>query len=419
MKKLLKLIMCISLCGAMPCIPAFAGEMSNYELMQEIKDMKERMGQLEEELQKKERQMADLNEKATFSDAVKEGVEWTEKIGLSGAIEVEFGSEKADTINPVTLQSDSVTNDDIALSTFELGLDMDINRYAKGHVTLLYEEDEDADRLRVDEATLLLGGTEDTKGFYLLAGKYCPHFGELNTWFVSDPVTQVVFEAGETALEAGFEGEWVSLGAGVYHGDIEDDFEDDGRINGFFGDVNIHNPEGTLGGVNLLMGLSYINNVADSDTLQDEVQDINIDGALNDLDDTVGGVAAYFVCEFGIYSFGAEYITALDDFRAGEMGYSVNRVGTAMKTKPSAYNLELAMRPIEPLQVGLRYEGTSDMYGLVPEKQYGIVGNYDLFENMTLSGEFLHGEYDEDNQDGTGMIADDRNLFTVKLAVEF
>jgi len=61
--------------------------------------------------------------------------------------------------------------------------------------------------------------------------------------------------------------------------------------------------------------------VADTDTLEGEVNDINGDGDINDIRDYVDGVAAYLVAEYGQFSFGAEYITALDDFRAGEMAY--------------------------------------------------------------------------------------------------
>ncbi|MDY7037199.1 MAG: hypothetical protein SV375_13670 [Thermodesulfobacteriota bacterium] len=94
--------------------------------------------------------------------------------------------------------------------------------------------------------------------------------------------------------------------------------------------------------------------MADSDTLEGEVQDLNGDGLPNDLNDDVGGLAAYLVAEYGQFSFGAEYITALDDF----------------------------------------------LYS-------------------TLSAEYLHGEYDDNNQSGDGMIEGERDLFTLQLAIEF
>lgn len=47
----------------------------------------------------------------------------------------------------------------------------------------------------------------------------------------------------------------------------------------------------------------------------------------------------------------------------------------------------------------------------MPRKQYGVAASYALFENVTTSIEFLHGEFADD--------AGDRDLVTVQLAVEF
>ncbi|MBW2027078.1 MAG: LbtU family siderophore porin, partial [Deltaproteobacteria bacterium] len=231
--------------------------------------------------------------------------------------------------------------------------------------------------------TIRLGGIEQTYNLYLQAGKYYPHFGELNTWFISDPLTLEVFEIQESAVEAGYEGEWFSAGAGIFHGDVQKVGDDESRLKGFFADLNFHNPEGTMGGVSLLAGASYMDNVADTDTLQDEV---------NQIKDYVDGLALYLVADYGKFSFGAEYITALDDFRAGEMAYAVDRNGNARKSSPAAWNFEFAYRPVDPLQLAVKYEGTKDLFGLYPEKQYGVAISYDLFESTTLSAEYLHGE---------------------------
>jgi len=39
------------------------------------------------------------------------------------------------------------------------------------------------------EEDIRLGGIEETHNLYFVAGKYYPHFGELNSWFISDPLT--------------------------------------------------------------------------------------------------------------------------------------------------------------------------------------------------------------------------------------
>ena len=59
------------------------------------------------------------------------------------------------------------------------------------------------------------------------------------------------------------------------------------------------------------------------------------------------------------------------------------------------------------------------MFGLFPEHQYGGVVSWELIKNTTLSAEYLHCEYDENNRNADGQVEDKRDIFTVQLAVEF
>ena len=431
MKKLMNMVLYTVILGVVFSAPAFGESMSNYELMQELKAMKSRVETLEKELAKKNTEMKSMKQdihKARIAGPGKEagapvegepeGPKWYDRIELSGAVEVEFGNTHEDfKDNTVAgLPSDKVQEHDLTLATVELGVDSQINKYTRGHILFLYEEDADGDRVRLDEGTIFLGGIEETYGFYLLAGKYYPRFGELNTFLVSDPLTLEMFEIRESAAQVGWENDWFSIGAGAFNGDVQEDFHrENNRINGFFADVNVHNPEGTLGGVSLLMGLSYLSSVADSDTLEGEVNDINIDLDNNDISDYVDGVAAYLVAEYGQFSFGAEYITALDDFRAGEMAYAVDRLGVARDTRPAAWNFEFAYRPIDNVQLAIRYEGSDEMYDLFPEDQYGFAVSWEFFKYTTLSGEYVHGEY----EDNATTVDRDQDIFTMQLAIEF
>jgi len=367
----------------------FGQEITKDEIAKELKSLKARINKLEQEVTRKDKEIEGLKakvEKPPETAFAEEGQEkWTDRITFSGAIEVEYGSEKHKVKEPGTGKSTSTRDDDITLSTVELHADAQINKYTKGHVVFLYEEDEDEDRARIDEGTIRLGGIKQTHNLYFQAGKYYPHFGELNSWFISDPLTCQVFKIQESAAEVGYDAEWFSFAAGMFHGDLQKKGEDESRIKGFFADANVHNQEDTLGGFSLLAGVSYLNNVADTDTLQDEV---------NQIRDYVGGVALYLVAEYNNFSFGAEYITAMDDFHAGEMRYAVDRNGNPAETKPVAWNVELAYRPMDRLQLPVKYEGTKDIFGLFPERQYGVVVSYDLFESTTISAEYLHGEYE-------------------------
>ena len=50
------------------------------------------------------------------------------------------------------------------------------------------------------------------------------------------------------------------------------------------------------------------------------------------------------------------------------------------------------------------------MVTFLPEEQYGAVITYSLFENTAIALEYLHGEFEND---------DERDLLTTQLAVEF
>ena len=422
MKKLIRIVLCLTAGVLMLSTPALAGGMSSAEIERKFEAMEKRMERLEMSVREKDKEIEALKMQTPGTEKEPEGPKWYDRIELSGAVEVEFGNVHEDfKDNTVAgLPSDKVQEHDLTLATVELGVDSQINKYTRGHILFLYEEDEDGDRVRLDEGTIFLGGIEETYGFYLLAGKYYPHFGELNTFLVSDPLTLEMFEIRESAAQAGWENDWFSVGAGLFNGDVQEDFHrENNRINGFFADVNMHNPEGTLGGVSLLMGLSYLSSVADSDTLEGQVNDINGDdlpgSGTNDISDYVDGVAAYLVAEYGQFSFGAEYITALDDFRAGEMAYSVDRLGVARDTRPAAWNFEFAYRPIDSVQLAIRYEGSDEMYDLFPEDQYGFAVSWELFKYTTLSGEYLHGEY----EDNATTVDRDQDIFTMQLAIEF
>jgi hypothetical protein len=387
MKRLMLIVLSLVFISFMFSASARCEDVSAEDILKELKILKERIGQLEKSMAEKDQEIETLKKQTSHiaghpeerlplrTEEAKKALGLTDRVELSGIIEVEFGSDKHKVKDSVTGRHTGLRDDDITLATVELGVDADINTYTKGRILFLYEEDEDEDRVRIDEGTIQIGGTDETCGLYFLAGKYYPHFGELRSWFISDLLNLEVFEIRESAAQIGYEGDWFTAGAGAFHGDIQKTGRDESRIKGFFADASFHNPENTLGGISLLIGASYLSNVADTDTLQDENSvDLDVDGEPDmQIKDYVDGIAAYLVAEYNQLSFVAEYITALDDFMAGEMAYAVDRNGIALSTKPAAWNFEFAFRPVEVLQVAFKYEGTDDMFGLFPEEQNGAV----------------------------------------------
>ena len=119
----------------------------------------------------------------------------------------------------------------------------------------------------------------------------------------------------------------------------------------------------------------------------------------------MGGVSAFLSVSFrNRFFLEAEYVGALDDFASGEMDLGPGRL------KPKAWNFEFAFVPFKAMEFGLKYEGSDDAGDFLPERQYGAVIHYRLFEYASLGLEYLRGEF-------KGDLA--RDLVTTQLALEF
>jgi hypothetical protein len=234
MKRIITVILSTLILGVMVPANAPCESVSNEAIIKELKELKERMSQLEKELAEKDQEMEVLKKQTSHiighpeerlplkTEEDKKALGLSDRVELSGIVEVEFGSDKHKVKDPATGRHTDLYDDDITLATVELGVDADINTYTKGHLLFLYEEGEDEDRVRIDEGTIKIGGAEETFGLYVLAGKYYPHFGELKSWFVSDPLDLEVFEIRESAAQIGYEGDWFTAGSGAFHGDIQE-----------------------------------------------------------------------------------------------------------------------------------------------------------------------------------------------------
>ena len=320
--------------------------------------------------------------------------DWLGNIEISGLVEVEAGYVDVDSDDPELDGDES----DLVLATVELGIDADFVKHVSGHVLLLWEED-DTEPLDVDEAFIRLDG-EDVLPMYLQAGKMYVPFGNFDSFFVSDPLTLELGETRESAAIIGFANDLFNLSFGAFNGDIDENGDDD-HIDSFVASAVYTMPEDAVTGLELAAGVSWISNIADSDTLQDED---GVDGA--SIDDKVGGISAFVTATLQErWTLIAEYLGALDEFEAGELGFDGGQA-----FEPKTWNVELGCAVTDALEVALRYEGGDDLGDLLPDSQYGIAASYGLFESTTLSLEYLHGEFEND---------DERDLVTAQLAFEF
>ena len=401
-------------------------EMSNHELMQELKVLKEQIRILEEKLEHREKMSTQEISKETPAglegqglpervrrieekmEQKQEGVlaKWADKITLSGVIEAEAYYEDYDYDDPTEDDEDS---SDITLATVELGVDVDIIKHVKGHVLFLWEED-DTEPVDVDEGFITLDG-EDVVPLYLNVGKLYVPFGNFESHFISDPLTLELGETRESALTVGYVNEWMDVSVSAFNGDIDETGEDN-HIETYVAAASFSVPEELISNFGISGGVSYIINIADSDSLQDDDDGDKITGNNyagdnhGKVKDYVEGLSAFLSISYmDKFFFEFEYLGALDEFEAGELLFDDGK-----EFQPETWNFELAYAATDRIEVAVKYEGGDDLGDFLPEDQYGAVVTYGLFENTSLALEYLHGEFEND---------DERDLVTTQLAVEF
>jgi len=303
--------------------------------------------------------------------------DWKEKITLSGLIEVETNYEEAD----------AGDTSDIALATVELGLDADISEHVGGHLLLLWEDGDNA--VNVDEGFIVLDG-RDITSFYLNAGKMYIPFGNFESHFISDPLTLEIGETNEHAVKIGYTGKSAEICLALYNGDI-DQTGDDNHIDDFTASALL-TPD-VSEKFNLILGLSYISNIGESDGLEGEIA--TPPGTI--VNDVPGIGLSLNLAFLEKYFVELEYISATDSFQAGELNFD-----NGQAFKPDAFNFEFAFMAADNLELALRYESGSDLGDdFLPEERYGVAASSALYDNTTLSFEYLHSLFENDDDSGT------------------
>lgn len=370
-----------------------AEELSNHALLELIKQLESRL-EGEAPLHDSGRHAANAvwsswAERATFSGLVEvEGV--YEDVGFAGA-----GSDESS---------------DLTLATVELGIDAEINEHVSGHMLLLWEEDY-AEPIDVDEAFILLDGGDDAP-VWLRAGKMYAPFGNFTSNMISDPLTLEIGEANESSVEFGARmGNFYAL-AYAFNGDIDE-----------AGDVNhMDNFGAQLGYIleqelfSVDLGVSYINNLVDSDGWGDEFED-----GEHELLHYVGGMAWHAVVEAGAFNFIGEYVCALDDPEYLLGGNVEERDAIAVWNLEAGYTFTILNKTS---LVALAYQGSnnSDSFmpagysgedeelDFIPQHRYMLSMGMEIFPCTSLALEYLHDEYADD---------DSADILSAQLALEF
>jgi len=310
----------------------------------------------------------------------------TDKISLSGLLEIEMDAE-----NIAFDGGDSTSSSDLVLATAQLGFGIMFTEEVRSNIILLYEEGSDG--IEVDEAAIDI----DYAPLFGRIGRIYIPFGVFNSHFINSPMTQELGETRETAMLIGYGHELFSVSAYLFNGDAQKVGEES-QLRDFGASLVLTPTEG------LALGCSYLSDLADSDA-----------ELLSEYQNRVAGWSAFATYSRDAFGVSIEVLGATKVFSDADLDADGNGQGD----QPLVWNLELSWAPQENLELAVRFEGSEEFAGF-PERQYGIGLSWGYWESTTLSLEYLRGEYDSNfgrNEDDN--LMETRDLVSALLAFEF
>jgi len=309
--------------------------------------------------------------------------ELLERIEIKGLIE--FGGGYKSTRR----QDESrASQSDIHLTTAEFGVAAAINHWIRAETVFLYEDPFDAEEsgITLDAGFVTLGNTEKFP-LYVSVGKLYVPFGILQSHIpdnpaADQPMTLLLGETSGRAVVLGMEHAGLSLSGYVFDGSAQKFGRNSGTAYGFDGHY-LSSSSSTLG---LLLGASYISNIANANCLTEAVcPDINLRGG------KVGGLAAYLHLGFQGSFLHGEYITALGAFCPEALPQANGR-----GAQPSAWNIEAGYKwkGKRNLEMVFKYAGSNESEALgFARKRFGFGLNQEIVGNITASFAFLRDQY--------------------------
>jgi len=350
---------------------------------QRIRDLEDRLERQNDVIREKDRKLARLEE----SDGKE--TDWFQNVEIHGLIEVEAGYQ-----DPYRGKSTS----DVILATAELGVAAKLNDWVAGEITLLYEEDETD--LEVDVATIRLAPPEGP--WLVSAGQFYVPFGVFDSNMVSDPLTLEIGETRESSLRAGFERGGAFGSVYVFNGTNKKN--GDNQINNWGANLGYGKQSDRL---SVAGSLSYINDIGDSDTLQDAL-------ASNDVKGYTAGWGISMLAETGPFTLIGEYLGATEEFDPPQLDFKGEGARPSAWGIEAGYGFHVAGRDAT---FALGYQGTSEALALdLPERRLLAALSVGIMERTALSFEWAHDNDYDVADGGTGESAD---TLTAQLAVEF
>ena len=326
----------------------------------------------------------------------------SDKITLSGAIELDYRYTNDDDISDNTSNSSS---SDLDVGTVELGLEAILHDYVTANFLLKGEALDSGPAIFWDEAFF----TIQKEGFpiYFVGGKRAQPFGLFESQLINDPITCELYEIAKTGATVGatFEPFGIDVSATLYKGEVLMDTAS-GAGYGFARDNTPgYTADDKINSYILNFTISPIENLTLATYCNSETGD--------DERNTTAGLSVHY--EIARFIIDGEYITALNR----ETHFTDNK-----EYNEAAWFTSLGYQIIDPLIAAVRYEGfNDDQSGGQDEHleyRYSIGATYTILTKdsfiCNLSCEYRKSEYER----SPGSSADDnQDEFFAQLSIEF
>jgi hypothetical protein len=390
MNKVLALIFAVAL--AIPTLNA-ANEVDAEALQNYIQALEQRLEQLEAQTGViQERQIHIEEETMTYLESLGALKELSDRVELSGNVDVIYSSTDDDTAGA----SDS---NDVFVDQVYLGLAIDISDNVSAYVSLQDEDtagDAGAGNIGVYEASVTVGLSDNLS---LTAGQQ--HFNFINDAeygnFIADSLVRQLAECRDTGLALSLSNDAISGGVFALNDGVNEAGDDD--------EVNTYGVHASIGGdqedLSWTLGASYISNVQDANNGGNGIFD---DADLGDPanSDTLGDISAYSLNA----SVTAGSLTVL-----AEMVQADDNDGDTAEESATSIEASIALPMGEgDWTLAAKIEETDDGGANDLEENIGIGLSSEIYENALLTINWESGE----QVDG-----DEVDTIAVELSVSF
>lgn len=296
---------------------------------------------------------------------------------------------------------------DVALATVELSAEARINDWTRAQLVLLYEED-GTEPMDLDVGTLTFGNP-DASPWFLTGGRQYVPFGRFETGMVSDPLTLELGETWESALRVGFASEGPYGSVYLFNGDVDEGARED-RADSYGAQLGWASGDAENG---FDLGLSWIANLADSDTLQ-ETDNAAASGILADgVVERVAGAALHAVYHAGPFTLIGEYVGATAEFDPADLTFA------GAGARPAAWNLEVDYTFDllgREASIAVGHQRSDEALGIgLPRARSLATLSIGVLEKAAVSFEYALAE---DYATTDGGSSDTAGAFTVQFAAE-